>query len=376
MFRPLYAFQLLVAAFLLSLAATLMHAGEVTAGLQRRLYVAAPGVRDYLEWGGHGVLVFDIDRGHHFVKRIALAGHGTDKAGKVLNMKGICASAALGRLYLSALESLMCIDLQTDQVLWEKSFDLGCDRMSLSPDGKTVYLPSLEQQAWYIVDALTGAEVKRLVVNSKSHNTICGPDGKHVYLAGLGSPILSVMATDTNTIRQTIGPFGDVIRPFTIDGAQTKVFVNTNGLLGFEIGDLKTGQIISRVEVKGFPVGTPKRHGCPSHGIALTPDEREIWLCDGFNSRLHIFDVAAKPPRQLESIALREQPGWVTFSRDGTFSYPSTGDVIDAKSRKIIGTLSDEDGRPVHSEKMVEIDFRDGRPFQTGDQFGLGRVVP
>ena len=28
------------------------------------LYVAAPGIRDYLEYGGHGLLVFDIDDGH------------------------------------------------------------------------------------------------------------------------------------------------------------------------------------------------------------------------------------------------------------------------------------------------------------------------
>ena len=81
-------------------------------------------------------------------------------------------------------------------------------------------------------------------------------------------------------------------------------------------------------------------------------------------------------PEQGDSIALREQPGWITFSLDGTFAYPSTGEIIDAKSRKIVATLSDEEGRPVHSEKMLEIDFVDGKPVQTGDQFGLGRVVP
>ncbi len=35
------------------------------------LYVAAPGIRNYLEFGGAGILVFDIDNGHKFVKRIA-----------------------------------------------------------------------------------------------------------------------------------------------------------------------------------------------------------------------------------------------------------------------------------------------------------------
>src|SRR2546426_11840692 len=31
---------------------------------QRLLYVAAPGIRNYVEWGGKGILVYDIDRGH------------------------------------------------------------------------------------------------------------------------------------------------------------------------------------------------------------------------------------------------------------------------------------------------------------------------
>ncbi|MFO1020038.1 MAG: hypothetical protein U0903_05005 [Planctomycetales bacterium] len=34
------------------------------------LYVAVPGIRNYLEFGGHGIVVFDIDNGHKFVRRI------------------------------------------------------------------------------------------------------------------------------------------------------------------------------------------------------------------------------------------------------------------------------------------------------------------
>jgi hypothetical protein len=117
-----------------------------------------------------------------------------------------------------------------------------------------------------------------------------------------------------------------------------------------------------------------KRHGCPSHGIGLTPDERELWLTDAANSRLHIFDSTVMPPQQKASIVVRDQPGWVTFSLDGNYAYPSTGDVIDVKRRKIIATLTDETGTAVQSEKVVEVHFKDGRPVRNGDQFGLGRV--
>jgi DNA-binding beta-propeller fold protein YncE len=144
--------------------------------------------------------------------------------------------------------------------------------------------------------------------------------------------------------------------------------------LGFEVGDLTTGKKLAHVEVTGFEKGSVKRHGCPSHGIGLTPDEKELWLCDSHNQQVHVFDLTADPPKQLQSIALRDQPGWVTFSLDGHYAYPSTGEVIDTQSKRIVVALTDEGGRPVHSEKMVEIHFQSGLPVRVGDQFGLGRV--
>lgn len=127
------------------------------------LYVAVPGVRDYLEYGGHGLLVFDIDDGHKFVKRIATA--GVNETGRPLNVKGIC-DARTGRLYISTIKQLMCLDLAGEKVLWEKKYDAGCDRMSITPDGATIFLPSLEGPHWYVVDAEDGNFTRKIVTDS------------------------------------------------------------------------------------------------------------------------------------------------------------------------------------------------------------------
>jgi hypothetical protein len=127
--------------------------------------------------------------------------------------------------------------------------------------------------------------------------------------------------------------------------------------------------------VEGFKRGPIKRHGCPSHGIALTPDEKEIWVSDATNQRVHVFDARVMPPKQLQSIALRDEPGWVTFSIDGRYAWPSTGEVIDVKTKRIVTALKDEKGGPVQSEKLVEIDFRGKVPVRAGDQFGIGQVT-
>jgi hypothetical protein len=67
-------------------------------------------------------------------------------------------------------------------------------------------------------------------------------------------------------------------------------------------------------------------------------------------------------------------PGWVTFSIDGKFAYPSSGEVIDVKTRTILIHLKDEFNNNVASEKMVEIQFNGKTPVRAGNQFGIGGV--
>ena len=209
--------------------------------------------------------------------------------------------------------------------------------------------------------------------NSGAHNTIYGADGRVAYLAGLKSPMLKVADTATHRVAREVGPFSAPVRPFTVNGRQTLAFVNVNDLLGFEVGDLASGRVLHRVEVAGYQKGPVKRHGCPSHGVGLTPDEKELWLTDAFNQSLHVFDATVMPPKQVATIRVRDQPGWITFRLDGKHAWPSTGEIIDTKTRQIVATLTDEEGRAVQSEKVVEVVFAGGKPVRTGDQFGIGR---
>ena len=316
------------------------------------LYVAEPGIRNYVEYGGVGVLVYDIDAGYKFVRRIPSEAVPAGKDPE--NVKGIAASAATGRLYVTTIKRLMAFDLATDKKLWDKELEGGADRLAVSPDGRTLYVPTLEGPLWTVVDAMTGEVRAKVVTKSGAHNTIWGPNGKEVYLAGLTSPLLRVADPSTNTVVKEIGPFANVIRPFTINGSQTRVYVNVNDLLGFEVGDVK-------------------RHGCPSHGIALSPDEKELWLSDGHNSAVHIFDMTPAVPKLVKTIKVRDQPGWITWSLDGKHVWPSTGEIIDAKTKAIVATLTDEAHRMVQSEKVVEVVFDGTTVVRTGDQFAMGQ---
>ena len=163
------------------------------------------------------------------------------------------------------------------------------------------------------------------------------------------------------------------MRPFTINGKETLVFVTVDSLLGFEVGDLKTGKKLAHVEVKGWNMGPVRRHGNPSHGIGLSPDEQELWVADGHNMRVHVFSAKA-PYQQLTTIPVQDMPGWISFSMDGKYVYPSSGEVIDRKTRKVVTALQDEFYNNVSSEKLLEIHFSGTKPVKAGDQFAIGTV--
>jgi len=353
-----------IALILLTLASTQAQ--------RRYLYVATPGIRDYLGYGGHGLLVFDIDNNHKLVRRIPL--HGFHPNGKPSNVKGIAVSLPLNSIYVSTLEGLQRISLLTDSILWEKPFEGGCDRMAISPDGLTMYLPSLENTFWNVVDCKTGDLIKKIPVYKRAHNTIYSRSGDLVYLDDIGSPWLFIADARKHEIARKVGPFANFVRPFTVNGKEDRVYVTVDSLLGFEVGDLKQGTKIAHVEVEGWEPGPVRRHGNPSHGIGLTPDEKELWLSDGHNMRLHVFK-AAPPYQQLTTIPLQDMPGWILFSIDGKYAYPSSGEVIDVKTRRILYTLKDEFNSSVASEKMVEVDFDGKKPVRAGDQFGIGHVT-
>jgi hypothetical protein len=61
---------------------------------------------------------------------------------------------------------------------------------------------------------------------------------------------------------------------------------------------------------------------------------------------------------------------------DGKVAYSSTGEMIDVASRRTIAALTDEEGRVVQSEKMLDLVIADGRVVRAGNQFGVGAKRP
>jgi DNA-binding beta-propeller fold protein YncE len=345
------------------------------------LYVTLPGTLEQAAYrNGLGIVVLDVNDGYSFVKRIPTIDIPASMSPE--QVAGVAANPATNLIYLAYRGRLAAFDLATDRLVWSQTYDgKCCERPEVTADGKTIVVGSDLQDYWYVVDAKTGKLRGTIKApnSPNAHNLNLSPDGKTAFMSPNG-PVLAVGDIDSMKLVKEIR-FTDNVRPFVVNHDASLIYANTNNLLGFEVADVKTGKIIKHVEVNTFPwrEALEKKlkipHGCPSHGIALVNNETEVWIADGINGYIHIFDNTKDTPQLVDSIKTTEFPAWITIGLDGKYAYVSSGDIIDTKTRKIVGQMKDEYGRLMRSEKLLDMTFRDGKLQRVADQFGNGQTL-
>lgn len=369
------------------------------------------------------IQVFDVAHGNRWVRNIPLPSG-------IFNVRGVAASAVTGRLYLSFFDSfkdgyqpggLLCMDLKTDTVLWVRHYDKSVvpspDRFDITPDGKTIYMPVGENgpdNFWVVIDASNGDPVGRINHVTAPHNTIVSLDGRLAFFEGQEKgPAVSadrlhtvaVVDTTTNKIVQRVGPFKDVVRPFTVNGSGSLVFATLNNFVGFQIGDVASGRVIYTAAPPGYTQPTGPAGEVYSHGIALTPDEKQVWVADRLKVGIHVWDVSnvpSGPPKYLGFIATRKTglglngkvdpaasndtnsvPQWITASYDGKYMYAESGDIIEVATRRVIGTLRGKtknaagalvDAPYTHSRHLLEVQWDGDELIRVTKQFAIGRL--
>src|SRR5207237_9601061 len=107
--------------------------------------------------------------------------------------------------------------------------------------------------------------------------------------------------------------------PFTVKSAGSRGYVCLGNMVGFDIADLSSGEVIGRVVAENPTKATPQRRR--THGAGLTPDEKELWISDQADNALYVFDNTVEPPKQMQRIDVHNaQHGWVAFSLDGKYA--------------------------------------------------------
>jgi YVTN family beta-propeller protein len=204
------------------------------------------------------------------------------------------------------------------------------NQLAVTPDGKFAYVP-VNDGHYEVIDLAKGKIVERIFVGSGSrpHNTLCSADGKHAYLAPMGSP-KRVFVVDTSN-HKVVGeiPFSDVVRPVALSADEKRLYANVDGLVGIEVADVAERKKIHRVPAE--LTDAQKKAASRSHGIGVRPDQKEVWTCDVEHFQVQVFDVTGDKPKQIATVPIGSQVYWLTFRPDGQVCYVSArgaGEVV------------------------------------------------
>lgn len=286
---------------------------------------------------GNDVHVFDVAT-FKLVRRIEVGP----------NPHGISATAD-GRTVHVALENfrtgqgeLIWIDAPTGRITHRLKIGPRPNENECTPDGKWIYVPCADGNYW-VIDGEKKAVVKKIKTLGRPHNTTISPDGKRMYLSPMGSPE-RVTIVDIENGHKVVGeiPFANSVRPPAIDRDEKRFFQNIDGLIGFQVADIKNRKVTHTVKHVVPKDLQGKKTRC--HGLGVRPDQREIWSCNVEHQLVHVHELTSGAYKQIATIEMPGRIYWLCFTPDSKYGFVSVRSksqvaVVDCKTKKIIRFL-------------------------------------
>ncbi|PYK75286.1 MAG: hypothetical protein DME42_02870, partial [Verrucomicrobia bacterium] len=343
------------------------------------LIVSATAMNGQFMYAPHSdgtITVHDINNSHALVKTInvfSLAG---------ANLRGAAAAMPTARFYLfhnvNQEGHIACVDLTNDSLIWDQIVHTpGVDRGDVTPDGQKLYVPTWEDDPnspyQLVLDAATGNLLSTITMPSRTHDTLCSLDGTKVFMEnkdGLDRRVRVVSTADDQVVLAT-DQFTGIIQPFVVTADNSLLIANVIGTYGFQYADPATGRVIGNA----LFVGTTYNGSWP-HGIGMTPDQHEAWVCDRGpgNHFVHVFDITSLPPQQTHLVTLPDDnPSWLTFTIDGRYCYVTSSKAADQYTTIVSTSTYQTVGAIPASPNLLEVDFTNGSVTAVGSQYGVGR---
>jgi len=188
-----------------------------------------------------------------------------------------------------------------------------------------------------VVDTQSLEVVKKIPVGRNPHNVYLLPDGKHMLATSMGDNKLTLINTQTQEAESEI-PLPGVPRPVAMDSEAKYLFIQLSNLHGFLMFDLAARKTVKKILLPEPPKGAkPLIPETLSHGIAVSPDQKTIWVNSLLSNSVSVFSLPELG--LLTTIPVGRGPDWMTFLPDGSRCYVSnagsnTVSVIDVTTRK------------------------------------------
>jgi DNA-binding beta-propeller fold protein YncE len=244
-------------------------------------------------------------------------------------------------LYVSRanLDDVAAFDLATHAELWHTQVDgIHADHMALSPDGSTVVVSATTSQVADVYNAATGAEIGTFATGSYPHQNNFTADGKYIYNESIGVTLLPkslnalkgalqlelVDAKTLQVVKKWTFPYG--LRPFVIAADGTTMYADLSYLNGFIKYDLNSSTTLATVNqpfsasaANENPDNYPQNSA--HHGIALSGDQTKLCDVGTIDDYAKIVDVNSLTTLATVNYPTGSIPYWAATSVDGNYCF-------------------------------------------------------
>lgn len=271
---------------------------------------------------------------------------GTIKVGK--RVHGICAQAD-GQKIFTTVESektLKVIDTATNEVTATIALTGRPNQCAATPDGHYVAVPIRDVGGVDIIDAHEGKIVKVLPVNAP-HNAYNTGRNDVLWVSSMGDHQIDRINLKTMEYTDKV-PVAGIPRPYAVTRDEKTLYVALSDYHGFEIVSIPDKKEIAKVDLPPAPpADCALEPHTETHGLALSPNEKELWVTSLSDGGVYVYDIATK--KFSNEIKTGECPNWIGFSPDGkyvTVSNCASNDatIIDAKTQKALATIKTGEG--------------------------------
>lgn len=238
-----------------------------------------------------------------------------------------------GNLLFVTVESddtLRFVDTRTNRILTSVKLTGRPNQCAVTPDGRYVAVPIRDGNSVDIVDVIQKKVVKVLPIK-EPHNAVSTSSNRYLFVSSMGSNQINVIDLKKMSFSGII-PAGGRPRPYVIAPDEKTMYVAISNLHGFDIVDIADKKVLQRVEMPAQHSGAPRARQFETpdtltHGLALTPDGKELWVTSLLDDCIYIYDLQAK--KFTGRLATGEGPNWVVFSPDGKYGCISNTDSDD-----------------------------------------------
>jgi YVTN family beta-propeller protein len=286
---------------------------------------------------GDDITVIDLD---------TLKATATIKVGK--RVHGVCAQADGAKLFttIESEKTLKVVDTATNEVTATIALTGRPNQCAATPDGHYVGVPIRDVGGIDIIDIKLEKVVKVLPVKAP-HNAYNTGRNDVLYISSMGDNQINRIDLKTMEYTDKI-PTGGIPRPYAVSKDEKTLYVALSDYHGFEVVSIPDKKEIARVDLPPAPPADCELEPhTETHGLALTPDGKELWVTSLADGGVYVYDIATK--KFSKEISTGMCPNWIAFTPDGKYATVSNSgsnstSIINTKTQEVAATVKVGEG--------------------------------